>query len=68
MNGLLILQIERLRFKLIHMSTRRGFNDGKVVALSQELDRLLNLYNRGYQGEKNVALGGYLQAHSPANR
>ena len=42
----LINLIEQKRFELIQVAQKNGFNSSVAIQYSQDLDRLLNEYNR----------------------
>lgn len=50
----LMLQIELLRNKMIEVANREGFTQCNTISLSQELDQLLNDYERSI--EKGVTI------------
>ncbi len=42
----LLEKIERIRNEMMQLALQKGFQDKEVIGLSQELDKLLNKYNR----------------------
>ncbi len=44
----LINLIEQKRFELIQVANKSGFNSAVTIKYSQDLDRLLNEYNRTF--------------------
>ncbi|WP_085992535.1 aspartyl-phosphate phosphatase Spo0E family protein [Oceanobacillus senegalensis] len=41
----LLIKIELVRKKMTKVALEKGYSDSESVAISQELDRLLNLYD-----------------------
>ncbi|WP_099157909.1 aspartyl-phosphate phosphatase Spo0E family protein [Virgibacillus ndiopensis] len=48
----LLDRIEFLRNKMTEIALNKGFTSVESIAISQELDRLLNLYNDVKQSQK----------------
>jgi len=52
-NDLLLKRIEFLRNKMTAVAIDKGFTSKESIILSQELDRLLNLYNNSKRSKKS---------------
>lgn len=44
MKNLICIKIEELRQKLVQITNEKGFSDPNVIALSQKLDEVINIY------------------------
>lgn len=42
----LLDKIEKIRDEMMQLALQKGFQDKEVIVLSQQLDKLLNKYNR----------------------
>ncbi|MBM7598763.1 stage 0 sporulation regulatory protein [Virgibacillus halotolerans] len=51
-NDELLVRIESQRNKMTEVALDKGFTSAESIAISQELDRLLNLYEKAKESRK----------------
>lgn len=58
----LLNQIEKKRQVLIYVVSKEGLNSPLAVQYSQELDDLLNLYDRSFTNEPSTSHSSFMEA------